>query len=47
MNQSRRDGRNDPGLALFCLALVAAAPSPREAALAFALRLLARRASQT
>jgi hypothetical protein len=43
MIQFRRADHSNPALALFCVALIVTAPSPREAALAFALRLLARR----
>ncbi len=40
------DRHADPRHALFCIALIASAPSPREAALAFALRLLAHHMSK-
>lgn len=39
----RRADHSDPAVALFCLVLFVSAPSPREAAFAFALRLLSRR----
>jgi len=40
---ARPTDQSDPSVSLFCLALLASAPTPREAVVALAMRLLALR----